>query len=85
MMAVKITEKTYPIAFACLWSGTKGTPLKNCLGSYLIINRLETEAFNKKEIFPEYSNCWTSKTDFKRLYTFMYEELEDQFVEVCHK
>ncbi len=81
-MAVKITEKTYPIAAACLWPGKKTVPLEDVLGYYLVINELETSAFAKKEIFPEYSNHWISKRDFKKLYTLVEDEQEDQFVEV---
>ena len=86
IMAMKITEKNFPIVAACLGDGFINTvSWSDVVGFYVVINRLETDPFFKERSTPEYRNSWMNEEDFNRFYKFMYEEQKDQFVVVYNK
>jgi hypothetical protein len=81
-MAMKITEKNYFIAVACLGSKFATFPTEEIYGCYLVINNVQTDLFFKEETYPEYNNSWLFKKDFNKCYKFTDKELTNQFAEV---
>ena len=80
-MAVKITEKTYPFAVACLHPGFAVEPKEETYGSYLVINELRAKKVKGKEILA-LVNVQLHEETFFAMYKFVTGELKTQFAEV---
>jgi hypothetical protein len=73
VMAVKITEETYPIAVACLAAGFATIPKKKVMGNYLVINKMEARTFKSQGERPwlVMSNSHMSEKLFRANYRFV--------------
>lgn len=82
-MAVKITEKTYPVAVACLAVDFLTAPPKETYGDYLVINRVVPGTLgseHKKTFYMQNKNY--SEEAFRASYEFVDGELKTNFAEV---
>lgn len=84
VMAVKITEETYPIAVACLAAGFATIPKKKIMGNYLVINKMEARRFKGEGERPwlVMSNSHMSEKLFHTTYQFVGVEEPNVFTEV---
>lgn len=82
-MAVKITEKTYPIAVACLAAEFLTASPKETYGHYLVINRVVPETSETGPMKAFYmQNKTYSEEAFRASYEFVDGELKTNFAEV---
>ena len=83
-MAVRITEKTYPIVAACLPSAFMTVPLLEVWGCYLVIN--ETSVVNASaethDLHFDVDNVWYGKEEFLETYRWDTCELMNYFAPV---
>lgn len=83
-MAVKITEKTYPVATACLGAWFMMRPMRSVLGSYLVIN--EVVALDSDDLHKSLAmkNMLYDVESFSDRFEFVDGELKTNFAEVRH-
>lgn len=90
-MAIRITEKTHPIAVASLPPGFAMIPKKEVLGTFLIINeisgrrpRIGGRSIDGRGVADMIAigNSHMDEKDFFAAYKFLGNELPNQFTEV---
>lgn len=80
-MALKITEKSYPVAVACLSGSFAIDSPKHAMGRYLVINEVNTISTEFEKAFA-LSNRLYTKEEFAEIYEFVDPELKTNFTEV---
>lgn len=85
-MALKITEKSYPVAVACLPAGFMNIAPKETFGNYLVINEVAVESSEDGvDKILRVGNGHYEAELFKETFEFVENELKTNFTEVRHR
>jgi hypothetical protein len=85
ILAVKITEESYPLAVACLPDDFRSIHPPRTYGNYLILNDRETVYFHGKATETKLVNSVVDEEQLNRYYDVVEMGLGLTFTEVTHK
>lgn len=81
-MALKITEKSHPVAVACLGPWFLDRTVKSVTDSYLVINEIGSFGTDGDAKTMTISNRLYTREEFAQIYEFVDPELKTNFTEV---